>query len=447
MIRMLGSIGRFFSSRGRHPQSEKLPSLVKSIRALVSKSVMREVVASSHDRRQWGVLAAAWVGVSEREFIRAAAREMKMEYEERVPVPDLTALGDSARDVLTTLRRIGCSVIIEGNEIKRYIAVDPAEVRELSTYTGTEPVSIASWSEISRALDSAERLIAEAEANADLVAARTTDELCGRIIDILIQEGAHHGATSIEIVTSDEKTRYQFIAQSGKTGVGTIHPEVVGPLLTHLYRLEGSVRQVSHREVLVRSLGNSSNFKISWRGLQVLPMPSASDVASTGDLTTPQNRVIIPHAEDPHPPRPSQSVRCDRKEPGKISVLVIDDNPMFCRVLERLLSKEGFDPCFADDGASALQRLKDAEAFHPRVIVCDLHMPRMNGKELLANLKEDAALAEIPVIMLTSDDDVEAEVSLLNRGAAAFISKGKDPRILTSQIRRLAQRGNLSEAA
>jgi DNA-binding response OmpR family regulator len=71
----------------------------------------------------------------------------------------------------------------------------------------------------------------------------------------------------------------------------------------------------------------------------------------------------------------------------------------------------------------------------------------MNGKELLANLKEDASLAEIPVIMLTSDDDVEAEVSLLQRGAAAFISKGKDPRILISQIRRLAQRGNLSEAA
>jgi CheY-like chemotaxis protein len=83
----------------------------------------------------------------------------------------------------------------------------------------------------------------------------------------------------------------------------------------------------------------------------------------------------------------------------------------------------------------------------PKVIICDLHMPVMNGRELLARLKGEPRWKAIPVIMLTSDDDVDAELQLLNSGADAFVSKGKDPRVLTAQVQRLIQRANLREAA
>jgi hypothetical protein len=49
--------------------------------------------------------------------------------------------------------------------------------------------------------------------------------------------------------------------------------------------------------------------------------------------------------------------------------------------------------------------------------------------------------------MLTSDDDVDAELQLLASGADAFVSKGKDPRVLTAQVRRLLRRPSLEEAA
>jgi len=77
----MSKISRWFKDFGRRWgrgafASKGLPSLVRVMDELVPRKVMREVVASSHDRRQWGVLAAAWVGVSEREFHAAAAKAM-----------------------------------------------------------------------------------------------------------------------------------------------------------------------------------------------------------------------------------------------------------------------------------------------------------------------------------------------------------------------------------
>ena len=120
---------------------------------------------------------------------------------------------------------------------------------------------------------------------------------------------------------------------------------------------------------------------------------------------------------------------------------------MFCRVLERLLRREGVNPFFADNGVIALEKLEDNGGALPKVIICDLHMPVMNGRELLTRLKSDPRLHAIPVIMLTSDDDVDAELQLLASGADAFVSKGKDPRVLTAQVQRLLKRGLVREAA
>lgn len=403
----------------------RLPSLLKAMRCLVSRSVLREVVASSSDRRQWSVLAAAWVGVSEAEFMREAAREMGLEFEERVPVPDLAVFQDEAREVVQALRRCGCSVVLDGATPVRFVAVDPAEVRALSTYTGKEPVTVASWGEISRALDGAERIVAEAEANADLLEDRHEDDLCGKIFEILVREAVQHGSTAVEVLSDDERTRYQFTTSDGKTGVGALRRDAVPALLRHLLRADGTTRSMSGREVFVRSLGNLRNFRLSWsaaaaRSDELLEAPCPSQLPSETQLVS---------------------------QAAAVPLLVIDDNPMFCRVLDRLLRKEGFDPCFAENGAVALERLQASENFRPRAIICDLHMPLMNGRDLLQRVKSDERLSSIPVVMLTSDEDVEAEVSLLQTGAAAFLSKAKDPRVLSAQIRKLTAARTLPEAA
>jgi CheY-like chemotaxis protein len=136
-----------------------------------------------------------------------------------------------------------------------------------------------------------------------------------------------------------------------------------------------------------------------------------------------------------------------RQTTEPVPVLVVDDNPMFCRVLERLLKRENCEVSFAENGVQALEKLTTLIAFTPKVIICDLHMPKMNGREFVSRLKEDPRFRNIPVIMLTSDDGVDAELSMLEVGADALISKSKDPRVLCAQVIRLSKMLALQEAA
>ena len=425
--------------------SRKLPSLVRAMDDLVPRKVMREVVASSHDRRQWGVLAAAWVGVSEREFFTAAAKAMGVTLEERVSPPDLTTFGNQARQVLGELRRCGAVVVLEGRAVLRIVAVDPAEVRTLSLYESHIPVSLASWSEIARALDAAERTLVESESNSEYREAKRRQEVCGKILSIIIREASSHGAQSVEIVTLDGKTRYQFGTSHGKTATGAILPEVVQELLKYLCGLDGSVlKNETYGDVVLRSLGSASNFRLSWGA----PRMRRSDAET----------IIVP--AEPSDALSNSPSRAERPaDPGTVSpgylsqqaedepVLVVDDNPMFCRVLERLLRREGVHPCFADNGVVALEKLEVAQSVLPKVIICDLHMPVMNGREFLSRLKRDPRLQAIPIIMLTSDEDIDVELQLLAEGADAFVSKAKDPRVLTTQVQRLLKVGALRKAA
>jgi CheY-like chemotaxis protein len=425
--------------------TRKLPSLVRAMDDLVPRKVMREVVASSHDRRQWGVLAAAWVGVSEREFFRAAAQAMGVSLEECIVAPDLSVFGSQARPLLSELRRIGAIVVLEGNTTVRIIAVDPAEVRALSLYEPRIPVSLASWSELARSLDAAERMLVENESNSEYREAKRRQDVCGKILSIIIREATAHGSQSVEIVTLDGKTRYQFSTSHGKIATGAIRAEVVQELLKYLCGLDGSIlKNETHGEVVLRSLGGASNFRLSW-GVACAVRPQSDPIIVPAD---PDGRVMQASSlRDLGADHAAVSTGYISQDLEDEPVLVIDDNPMFCRVLERLLRREGVCPDFAENGVVALEKLEDIGKVVPRVIICDLHMPVMNGREFLSRLKADARLRSIPIIMLTSDDDIDAEVQLLAEGADAFVSKAKDPRVLTTQVQRFLRPGNVRRAA
>ena len=430
-----------FKKRFVRKSPPSLPSLVRALDELVPRKVMREVVASSHDRRQWGVLAAAWVGVSESEFFQAAAKAMNVSLEERLRPVDLTQFGQRARSLLAELRRVGATVVVDDGEVIRIIAVDPAEARSLSLYKPGLPVSLASWSDIARALDASERIVTEYESNTGLREAKRRQEVCGKIISIILREASAHGAHSVEVVTVDGRSRYQFVTSHGRTATGAIRAEVVQDLLQYLYSLEsGVLRSEEHGEVMLRSLGSASNFRLSWG------THSTNKTQARGRESCEPVNLTDPGGAKTSNPRISEGYLVEDSA-HEHPVMVVDDNPMFCRVLERLLRREGVNPFFADNGVIALEKLEDNGGALPKVIICDLHMPVMNGRELLTRLKSDPRLHAIPVIMLTSDDDVDAELQLLASGADAFVSKGKDPRVLTAQVQRLLKRGVVREAA
>lgn len=80
-------------------------------------------------------------------------------------------------------------------------------------------------------------------------------------------------------------------------------------------------------------------------------------------------------------------------------VLVVDDSLTVRRVTQRLLVREGYRVTLAKDGIEALERL--AEEL-PQVVLSDIEMPRMDGFDLVRNIRGDARLRSLPVIMITS---------------------------------------------
>ena len=80
-------------------------------------------------------------------------------------------------------------------------------------------------------------------------------------------------------------------------------------------------------------------------------------------------------------------------------VLVVDDSITVRRVTQRLLAREGYRVAMAADGLQALERLAEEK---PAVVLSDIEMPRMDGFDLARNIRGDARLKDLPIIMITS---------------------------------------------
>jgi PAS domain S-box-containing protein len=115
------------------------------------------------------------------------------------------------------------------------------------------------------------------------------------------------------------------------------------------------------------------------------------------------------------------------------TVLVIDDDPAVRRLLGRMLGKEGYRVLEAPNGERGLAL---ARSERPDVITLDVLMPGMDGWGVLSSLKDDAALAAIPVVMLTITDERSLGFSL---GAAEYLTKPIDRAQLSAVLSRYRQ--------
>ena len=88
---------------------------------------------------------------------------------------------------------------------------------------------------------------------------------------------------------------------------------------------------------------------------------------------------------------------------GPIKVLVIDDSNTIRRSAEMFLRQAGFEVILAEDGFDALAKISDHQ---PRVIFVDIMMPRLDGYQTCALIKQNPQLKSTPVIMLSSKDGV-----------------------------------------
>ncbi len=126
---------------------------------------------------------------------------------------------------------------------------------------------------------------------------------------------------------------------------------------------------------------------------------------------------------------------------GRRVVALVDDDRNILTTVSIALQAEGFETRVYSDGETALRALTDNP---PDLAVFDIKMPRMDGMELLAKLRERSAL---PVIFLTSKDDERDEEAGFQMGADDYIAKPFSLRLLVARIRAILRRSGLEDAA
>ena len=113
----------------------------------------------------------------------------------------------------------------------------------------------------------------------------------------------------------------------------------------------------------------------------------------------------------------------------------MDDSRLIHKMFEVML--RDFELVHAADGLEALQRL--GEYADIDLILLDINMPNMNGLEFLEKIKRDAALADIPVIIVSTEGKEEDTIRGLEAGAAAYIKKPFRSEEILVIIERLGQ--------
>ena len=116
-------------------------------------------------------------------------------------------------------------------------------------------------------------------------------------------------------------------------------------------------------------------------------------------------------------------------------VLVVEDDADIADVLVRSLRLEGYDVRLATDGVRALD---DAHAFLPDLVVLDLGLPRLDGVEVAKQLRADSD--DVPILMLTARDALEARVTGLDAGADDYLVKPFERQELLARLRALLRR-------
>lgn len=123
-------------------------------------------------------------------------------------------------------------------------------------------------------------------------------------------------------------------------------------------------------------------------------------------------------------------------------VLLVDDDPVIRSVSATVLRTQGFDAVEAPTGEAALVEAQAAGGH--RLIVLDLDLPDINGREILRRLRAEPATRHTPVIILTGSSDAQLEIALMNEGADDYLRKPIEPARLIARVaavlRRTAQR-------
>lgn len=118
----------------------------------------------------------------------------------------------------------------------------------------------------------------------------------------------------------------------------------------------------------------------------------------------------------------------------KNKILIVDDKSEFRRLTKTILSSK-YEVETAENGVEALALLQNG--LMPDLIVTDLMMPVLGGRDFVEQVKSSGAFSHIPVIVLSSIDKSDEKIKLINLGANDYLEKPYNPAELMARIENL----------
>lgn len=123
---------------------------------------------------------------------------------------------------------------------------------------------------------------------------------------------------------------------------------------------------------------------------------------------------------------------------GKI-VLVVDDCRTTKKIVSLYLNNAGLKTIAAGNGVEAIEKLVTSEV---DIIISDLNMPQMDGAGLIEWVRNNPSYRDIPIVILTTENDNIRKSELLNKGATAFLTKPITKENLIVEVTRILERCN-----
>lgn len=125
----------------------------------------------------------------------------------------------------------------------------------------------------------------------------------------------------------------------------------------------------------------------------------------------------------------------------QLKILVVDDEVRLRKLVKDFLRKHNYEVLEAGDGEEALDLFYADKSID--LIICDIMMPKMNGYEVV---KEIRRYSNIPIIMLTAKGEESDELQGFELGVDEYISKPFSPKILVARVEAILRRSNVSNA-
>jgi chemosensory pili system protein ChpA (sensor histidine kinase/response regulator) len=185
------------------------------------------------------------------------------------------------------------------------------------------------------------------------------------------------------------------------------------------------------REIVIKTLGNHVRRLHGVVGATLMGDGTVVLIVNPPDL-------VREPVRSPAPLRAQSTPPAGRAARQSLKVMVVDDSPSVRRVVANLIKSANWSAVAAKDGLEALEILHHAATL-PDLILLDVEMPRMDGYELLATLKAQAAFRDIPVVMVTSRAGEKHRHKALDLGADGYVVKPYQDELLLNTIRKLVR--------